>query len=86
MMVNPSGFLWSDAIFDSSLLGDIPTEHVSLVFSLISFLICCPICPAFVKLCSDYSEISRYATSRPTYSNMSANFFIISIDFSDISE
>jgi len=43
IVVNPSGFLYPDAIFDNSLLGDIPTEHVSLVFSLTSFLICCAI-------------------------------------------
>jgi len=48
-VVNPSGFLYPDAIFDNSLLGDIPIEHVSFVFSLTSFLICCAIWLALTK-------------------------------------
>ena len=73
-------------IFDNSLLGDMPTEHVSLVFSLTSFLICCAIWLALVKSSSTFSDTSRYASSRPTYSKTSANFLIIFIDFSDMSE
>ena len=85
-VVNPSGFLKSDAIFESNLFGLIPIEHVSFSSFLISFFNCCARCCALLKLISVFFVTSRYASSLPTYSNTSAYFSIISIPFDDMSE
>ena len=43
-VVSPSGFLKSEAIFESNLFGLMPIEHVSFRLFLISFFNCCARC------------------------------------------
>ena len=64
MIVRPSGFCMSDAIFARSLLGAMPMEQVSPVAPLTLFLISSAISSGGLLI----SDISRNASSIPTAS------------------
>ncbi len=84
--VSPSGFSKSDAIFAIILFGATPMEHVIFVSILTAFLICCASLAALPKSHSILLVTSRYASSRPMYSNTSANWLITPIASSEICE